>query len=212
MISVKLKDGTGSGNYAKINGEGELNVVVHPHPPLDETISPLPYRQYFTSDGTASGSSDMRVNGATTPQKFSINAQSDKDIFIKTLSIQISDNGASLDNFGALTALTNGVKLEYFSNETGALEIHEGIKDNLTFLRIGNGYPTGSGASAFRADISGGGGTDTYFMRLDLASTFGLAYGVRLIKGSTARLQFVVQDNLSVGIDQFDVIGYGITI
>jgi len=212
MISVKLKDGTGAGNYAKINGEGELNVVVHPHPPLDETVTPLPFRQYFTSDGTASGSNDMRVDGSTTAQEFSIAAQNNKDIFIKTLSIQISDNGATLNRFGALTALTNGVKIEYFSNETGAIEIHEGIKDNLTFLRIGNGYPTGDGASAFRADISGGGGTDTYFMRLNLAETFGLQYGVRLIKGTTAKLRFIIQDNLSTGIDQFDIIGYGITL
>jgi hypothetical protein len=172
----------------------------------------LPIRQYFTDDGTSSGSNDMRVNGSTTSVSFCIAAQADKDIYIKTIDVQISDNAAALDKFGALNALTNGVEFSYFSNETGELIIHEGIKDNLTFIRIGKGYGIGDGSSAFRADISGGGGTDTYFMRLDLAETFGLQWGLRLIKGTTAKIQFKVQDNLSTGIDVFNIIGYGIFI
>ena len=212
MISVKLKDGRGSKNYAKINGEGELQVVVHPHPPLGEELTGIPFRQYFTDTGDSSGSNDMRVNGSTTAQKFYIGGSTDYDIYIKYLSIQISDNGARLVRFGKLTALTNGVKFEYFSQSIGNYEIHEGIKDNLTFLRIGDGYATGDGSTAFRADIAGGGGKDTYFFTIDFTKQFALQYGLRLEKNTTDRLQFVIQDDLSAGLDDFNIIGTGMRI
>lgn len=212
MISVKLKDGRGSNNYAKINGEGELGVVVHPHPPIDEALTGLPFRQYFTTTGDASGSNDMRVDGSTTSQKFCIAGATEYDIYIKYISIQVSDNGARLDRFGDLTALTNGVKFEYFSQASGNYEIHEGIKDNLTFLRLGEGYATGDGASAFRADIAGGGGKDTYLFTLDFSKQFALAYGLRLQKNTTDLLQFIVQDDLGTGLDDFNIIAYGMRI
>ena len=79
-IKTKLVDGHGSGNTLKINGEGELNVVVHPHPPKNEENLAVPFRQYFTDDGTSSGSNDMRVNGATNSVDFYIKAETDRDI------------------------------------------------------------------------------------------------------------------------------------
>jgi len=209
MIDVNLKDGHGSGRTAKINEEGDLNVVVHPHPPLNEIYRQLPFRQYFTDNGTSTGTYDMRVNGSSTNVDYYISANETNDIFIKTIDIQISDNGAALNKFGALTALTNGLEFFYESNATGKIFIHEAIKDNLTFLRIGTGYATGTGSSAFRADISGGGGTDTYFMRLDLGETFGLIHGLRLQRGTNDRMSFTVKDNLSSGIDHFDIVAYG---
>ena len=75
-----FEDGHGSGNKAKINGEGELGVVVHTHPPLDEDVTAYPFRQYFTNDGTSTGSNDMVVDGSSTSQEFSIKAQQERDV------------------------------------------------------------------------------------------------------------------------------------
>jgi hypothetical protein len=89
MVNVNLKDGKGRGNLAKINGEGELSVVVHPHPPKDEDQNALPFRQYFTDDGTTGGSNIMAVNGSSTTVDFYIAAVPTNDIYIKIFILSI---------------------------------------------------------------------------------------------------------------------------
>ena len=208
MLKATMTDGHGRGYKAKVNGEGELHVVQHPHPPRDEEIDALPFRQYFTDDGKSSGDNNMVVTSET---EFYIAADDDEDIWIKTISVQVSDNGANLDNFGALAALTNGLEFKYSDIVAGDTIIQEAIKTNLDFIRLGLGVPAiGTGTNAFKADISGG-GADTYLPVIDLSNTFGLPWGVRLRKGSTGRLTFTVRDNLT-GIDTFNIIGYGIRL
>ena len=58
MISATIRDAF-TKRSATVDNEGALEVVVHPHPPLDESVYPLPYFQYFTDDGTSGGSNDM---------------------------------------------------------------------------------------------------------------------------------------------------------
>ena len=100
VMKVVIKDGRGTGNTAKINGEGEFGVVVHDHPPINEEVVSYPYSTFFENGG----SNDMIVDGSTTNQTFSISALTDRDIYIKTVSVLISDNGARLNLFGALAA------------------------------------------------------------------------------------------------------------
>lgn len=210
-MKVTILDGKGKGNKVAVDKAGLLHVQTQPHPPRDAAIDILPFSQFFTSTGLSSGSSDMVVNGSSSPQEFSIVAQNGKNIFIKTISVQISDNGANLNNFGALTALTNGVDFAWFTQESGEFVIQSGIQTNLDFMRLGLGVPPiGSGTNAFKADISGG-GADTYLPVIDLASTFGLPYGLKLRQGTTDKVTFTINDNLT-GIDTFNIIGYGIEL
>jgi hypothetical protein len=53
------------GKQLKINGEGEVSVVIHQHPPIDEDIFALPFRSYFTDNGLPSGVNTMNVDGST---------------------------------------------------------------------------------------------------------------------------------------------------
>lgn len=206
-----IEDGKGSGNKVSVGTAGELSVVVHGHPPLDERITTLPFRQYFTDDGTASGDNDMVVNASLAlPQDFSIEASQDFDIYIKTLSVQITDPGATLEEFGALPELTNGVKWIWKTAEEGDYELHDGITTNLEFIKTALGQPSfGTGTEAFKADIKGGAGDDTFLPVINLNTTFGLVYGVRLRKGTKDSIIFRVQDNLT-GINTFNIIGYGL--
>jgi hypothetical protein len=207
MIDVGIKDGYGSGNRVRIGDEGEQYVVVHPHPPKDEVRAPFPFRDYFK---TSAGSNDMRVNGATTPVEFTINAIPEYDIYVGSMSVIIADASATLSKFGNLTALTNGVKLEWVTQDFGTRLLHEGIKTNLEFMRLGGGQPSiGTGADAFKADLSGG-GADAYLPYVDFSDIYGLPWGMRLRRGTNDRLVWTVQDDLSTGIDQFDIIAYGI--
>lgn len=209
MIDVQLTDGRGRSNRAKVNGEGELSVVVHPHPPRDEEISALPFRNYFE----LSGSNDMTVNGSVNSQDFVINAAQDFDIYIKSISVVIGDGGTpALNKFGALSALTNGVEWVYFTQEQGEYQLHEGIKTNLEFIRLAvDTAAIGTGTDAFLADVSGGGTEKSYLPNIDIAETYGMPYGLRLMKGSTDKLIFRVKDDLT-GLTTFNAISYGLRL
>lgn len=190
-----------SGQQLKVNGEGEIGVVVHTHPPIKESRVSLPFRDYFKN----AGSNDMKASGtAENPVEFSIDADANFDYYIKTLSVKLADAGATFDDFGNLGgALTNGVEFYWQSQRLGKLVIHDGIKDNLEFYRLS----TNQVADNSIIDLSGG-GADAVVVSVDLASLFGNPWGVRLERGTTDKLVFGVSDDLS-GVDEFNIIGYG---
>jgi hypothetical protein len=190
-----------SGQQLKVNGEGEIGVVVHTHPPIKESRVSLPFRDYFKN----AGSNDMKVSGTlAAPVEFSIDADANFDYYIKTLSVKLADAGATFDDFGNLSgALTNGVEFYWQSVTLGKLVIHDGIKDNLEFYRLS----TNQVANNSIIDLSGG-GADAVVVSVDLVSLFGNPWGVRLQKDTTDKLVFSVRDNVS-GVDEFNIIGYG---
>lgn len=211
MIKVSLIDGYGKGQRTKVNGEGEIGVVVHPHPPKNEEVTTLPFRQYFTNDGTSTGDNDMTVNGSSTNVDFYIKAVPDYDIYINSISGLIGDGGSpNLNSYGALSALTNGIEWKYFSKKEGDYILHDGIKTNLEFIRLGmKTAGVGTGIDAFLADVSGGGSEKSYIPTIDISETFGMPWGVRLQKGTTDKLIFRVRDNLS-NLTTHNIIAYGI--
>ena len=190
-----------NGKELKINGEGEITTTIHTHPPIDEGVESLPFRSYFKN---SSASSDMRVNGATTNVPFYLAADDEFDYFIKTISIKVADAGATFEKFGNLTALTNGVEFTWSNQKVGELIIHEGLKTNISLFRLSAQTPT-------ITDLSGS-GADAIIVDVDLARLFGTPWGLRLTKGTTDRMTFTVKDNLSTGLDEFNIIGYGIKI
>lgn len=211
-IPVNLSDGHGTKNQAKVGLEGEVSVVVHPHPPRDENAfvgTPLPFRQYFTDDGYSTGDNDMRVDGSSTNVVFSIQAEQERDIYIGRISIVIADASATLNKFGNITALTNGVEFKWESQDLGETIIHEALKTNFDFVRLGGGKPSfGDAAGAFRAgNVSGN--SEGYIPQIDFSEVFGMPWGMRLRKGTTDKLSFTVKDDVQA-VDLFDAIGYGI--
>ena len=190
-----------NGQQLRVNGEGEISVTNHTHPPVDEVFESLPFRTYFTN---SAGSNNMvGVGTLATPLVYSIDADSEFDYYIKSLSIKVADTGAQFDEFGALTALTNGVEFSWDSQKAGKLTIHEGIKDNLEFFRLSQQAPV-------IIDLSGV-GADAVLIDVDLALLFGTPWGLRLTKGTTERLSFSVRDDLT-GVTEFNIIGYGIKL
>jgi hypothetical protein len=210
MWKFVIGDGFGKGSSLRINGEGEANVVVHPHPPKDEVEHPIPYRQYMTDTGASTGSNDMLVNGATTPQKFFVCPQrKDRDLYVSRVDVLIADASATLNKFGNITALINGVKLEWVTQEFGTVTVHEGLKSNFDFIRLAGGKPAyGDGAGAFRANNMFG-TSEGYLPSIDFDEIFALKWGLRLRKNTTDCLVFTIQDDVS-GIDAFNAIAYGI--
>jgi hypothetical protein len=209
MLDVKVVSWNGV-NPLKIDKEGSVQVVVNAHPPLDEQIYPLPFREFFVD---SNGSSDMAINGSVTNVAFSISASQDYDIYIKYVSVEIGDGGSpNLNLFGALPALTNGVEFCHFNNTDGFYTLHEGVKTNKAFIRMGTDTAAiGTGVDSFLADTSGGGSEKSYFPNIDFAESYGMPWGIRLRKGSEDKLIFKVKDNLS-NLTTFNAVGSGIRL
>ena len=208
MLKTKLFSWNGE-TPVNIDNEGSMNVVVQPHPPLNEKIYSLPFREYFLN----SSSNVMAVDGSVNYVDFTINALQDYDIYVKYISLEIGDGGSpNLNRFGALTALTNGVGFYHSNNFDGLYTLHEGIKTNKEFVRIGTDTAAiGSGTDAFLADVSGGAAEKSYLPSIDFAESYGLPYGVRLRKGSEDKLIFRVEDDLTA-LTTFNAVGSGIRI
>jgi len=209
MITARLVGE--DGKQLKINGEGELTVTVHQHPPRDESETALPFRSYFTDDGTTTGTNTMNVNGATNFVDYYIKASTEYDIYIKYITVEIGDGGTpALNKFGSLAALSNGLGFYYDTQTEPLYELHEGIKTNKEFIRIASDTGAiGTGTDAYLADVSGGGSEKSYLPNIDMNEIYGLQWGLRLRKGTKDRLVFRVQDNLS-GITTFNAIATGI--
>lgn len=208
-LDIIIKDGKGRGYTAAVDENSDLSVINRGIPPKDAQSEIRIFRQFFTLDGSSTGNSDMRTTGtlASTVQYF-IRAPSDADRYIDSINFVIADAGASMDEFGAVTALTNGCKLFYEDPELGDVIIHEALKSSFDFIRLCQGRQGfGTSASAFRANNVVG-SSEAYFPTLDFSDAFGIPWGVRLPKDSTLRIVFEVRDT-TTGVDGFNAIAYG---
>jgi hypothetical protein len=198
-----------TGDRAKVSPEGAVQVVNHGHAPVSETIFAIPFRQYFTDDGTSSGDEDMIVDGSVSEKEFYVKADSEMDTYIVTISVDLSDGGTpNMNKFGDLSALTNGLEVNYVTEDQGTIVMHDGIKTNREFVRFGNETPPiGDGTSVFLADVSGA-GEKAYLPKMDVVEQFGLPFGIKLRKGTNDKLSFVVRDALA-GLITFNIIAYG---
>jgi hypothetical protein len=212
VVKTQIVGGKGDKKSVGVTEEGELSVVVHPHPPIDGCVKfPIPVREFFVNTSSCC-SNDMRVDGSTNNVFFDIVADTEKDIYIKSISVEITDANAGLSDFADLCALTNGVLFEWITTDLGTTTIHCGIKTNWDFIRLAGGEPAfGNTTNAFRANnVSAT--AEGYIPFINFERIFGLPWGMRLRKGTNDKLRFTVRDNLGTGITTFNIIGYGTKI
>ena len=202
MINSQLQDGTGSKQKAKINGDNALYTTTIPYPPVvPQKVKP--FRQYFTDDGTLSGSNDMGVDGSATNVDFYVQASETDDRYITNLSVLVGYGGAGKPfQFADSTALTNGMRL-FYESQAGEVDIHDAIKSNQDFFRLTfDLIPTSWEVRHVDALNDYG-----YFMNFDLTQ---IAYplGVKLDRKTQERLVMCVRDD-ATNADSFNVIAYG---
>lgn len=212
-IGILIKDGGGSGREAIVTEDRSLSVTNRGVPPSDAASDLRIFRQNFTTDGlVADGSNDdMQVTGTlAAPIDFYIPTTPDADRYIDSISFLIADNGATLNKFGAITALTNGCQLFIEDQKLGTVMIHNSLKSNFDFVRLCQGEPSfGSGADAHRgSNVTGSPAAEAYYPKLDFSDIFGVPWGLRLPKDGTQRLVLRVRDT-TTGVDAFDCIAYG---
>lgn len=205
-IKVHLKDGKGTGKELEIDENNSALTTDTGVPPKQLDVTLRPFVEFMKD---LSDSEDMRVAASlAAPEEFFIGSSDQGDRFIHTLAFTISDAGASLNNFGNITALTNGCQIIYEDSELGDVVIGDALKSNFDFVQICNFEPTfGSGTAAFRASNVVG-SSEAFIPILDMEDVFGMKYGLKIPKNSTKKIKIVVRDNTS-SIDRFDVKVFG---
>lgn len=188
--------------------DGALVVTSRSLPEQNPPFLQAPFSTEFTN---SAGSSDMRVNGSTTPVQFTIPAEQTFNVYISSIAFIIADQNATLDKFGALAALTNGCTLSYFSGETGEVTIKDELKSNFDFVLLCQGDPAFAGSGgAFRANNVQG-NSEGYLPTLKFDSIFGLPSGLLLRGNSVDKLIITINDNVT-GVDRFQAFAYGTRI
>ena len=202
MIKSTIADSLGTKQGAKVE-ENALFTHVLPYPPHgSQKIKP-----YIANLATTAGATDMRVVGTlAAPISFYVQADAQSDRYITTLSFIIADAGAALNEFGNLTALTNGCRLLY-NRIDGNVEIRDLLKSNFDFLRLSFMNPSfGDAGTAFLAQNVVG-LSEAYLPVIDLTKIMP-PFGIKLDAGTLQRITLEVRDN-TTGVDGFDCIAYG---
>lgn len=207
MLRVKLIGSGPKRTEADVEASGAVSVVERPFPPFDVMQNVRPFREFLTDDGTPSGSSDMLVDGSVTPVDFFVEAPQTEDLYVTRISFIVVDQNMTLNQFGNIGALTNGLRL-FYTDELGEVDIADALQTNFDFVRLCSGLPSfGEGTNAFIANnvdfISEG-----IIPVLDLKDTFGFRWGLEFRNGSKQKLVLRVRDDIT-GIDAMNVIVYG---
>lgn len=202
-LPINVEDGKGTSRLAEVTADSALCVTNLPFPPLTPQKA-RPFRQYFTTDGTPSGSNDMGVDGSSTAVDFYIPADTDVDRYITSINFLVAYGTTGQPNEWADgTALTNGTRL-FYTSEAGEQDIHDGIKTNQDMFRLTlNQIPTSWEIRHTNATNDYG-----YFISMDLRA-MGLPFGIKLDRGSSQKLILRVRDNAGTDADTFNCIAYG---
>lgn len=196
------------GIYADITDDNALLTGSFGYPAYNQPQKIRPFSSFLTVNGDGS-TSDLRVNGtASSPVDCYYEASATSDTYITTANVLIADQGATLDKFGALSALTNGIDLFYGAGANESLFASQ-LKTNLDFIRVGTLTPGfGNGTTAFKLNNAIGSNIDAYNPILDLTRA-SPPFGIKLDANSNQRLGVRIKDNLSSGLDGFNIIIVG---
>lgn len=194
--------GADNDTSVQVTQNRELVVNVS-HDPVMQPSRRKPFRQYFTDTGLSTGSNDMGVDGSVTNVDFWIPADHDNDRYISHISIIVGYATTGQPNEWADgAALTNGIQL-FFDQQIGAIDLHEGIKNNQDLFRLDNNTISATWEVRHVNATNDYG----YFINFDL-TRFAHPFGIKLDRGTTQRLAFCVKDNASAAVS-FNAIASG---
>ena len=201
-LDVRVKDGLGNNEFAKVTDNSELLVIQAMHPPF-EAQKVRPFRQYFTINGLPDGDNDMGVDGSVSPVDFCIPATNTYDRYITAISILIGYGASSQPfKFADGVALANGCRL-YYESERGEVDIHDALKSNQDVLRLSDDAITAfwelRGVNALN-DYG-------YIVSVDF-TVLSSQYGIKIDEGTNQKMVLSVRDDATAA-DSFNIIAYG---
>lgn len=189
-VDSKIVDGLGKGNRVHVDKHNAI-AVFDQFPALPEQGTPN--RQQFYR----SVLEDMNVNGAVTNVEFKLEADQDHDIHILFFNLVIEDTKVKEEKYGNIN-ITNGVDM--IINEGGVDSYL--VQNAAAFSEVA--HQTGAQNTDPKAKTSG---DEVGFLSFDISSVF--PRGIRLGRGTTDHIKFVVKDDLTGLIDhKLYLVGY----
>lgn len=183
-VNVTIQNGD---KNAQVLSNGALKVQLAETTQAEIDLK-LPFSSFFTD---SSGSDEMAVNGSVTPAKYTLAPpDSDKNLYISTITFLPIGNGVQLNRFANITPLSAGCDFVYINNQ-GELVVASGIKSNYELSVIcGNA----DSAAIYSNVLSNNDGMIQVF---DFKERLGYDRGIILKGGTNQRLEFTVNDDLT---------------
>jgi hypothetical protein len=185
--------------------ENELLTNRFPSPPLLPQKTKI-FAQFFTDDGTDSGSEDMGISGVAASVDFYIPAKEKEDLYISKIDFLLGyGSSAYLFNFvDSGNPLTNGVRIFYTNSKNENSEI-ENLKTNYDFLRFA--LNDGIIPTAWELRNLGAIADYGYICSVDLTKSM-YPYGVKLDRGTKQRMTITIRDDCT-DADLFNCKAFG---
>lgn len=180
-MSIKntIIDGKGKGNEATVDKYNAL--ATYDSVPAIPPLGTENRRQLYSSV-----IEDMDVNGSSTPITFTIGSNEEYDIHILRILLVIEDSKVKEEKYGEIPALSNGVDLIIYEGTGITHIIDSGTHYSDVVTQMG-GFPSDAKAKSTGAEIA--------TVLFDAGSIIPL--GIRLGRGTTDRLEFIVNDDLT---------------
>jgi hypothetical protein len=167
-----------------------------------------PFHQKMTDDGTALGSDDMTVDGSSGDIDFWVEANPTKNRFIVSMTVRLGGNGADMQEFSNIAALTNGCQVIYETDGSEVILTLRPIKTNFGLIVFAQALPTfGNAADVFRVQNAVT-NVDFYIPDVNFKRHWGLDKGMLLKAGSSDKIIWRIRDDLTT-VDTFDSIAFG---
>jgi len=210
---IQIIDGGNTARKAVVTPDRGLLVA--------QTIPPVPavgvesrrriYAQYAGTtgailEGLPNGNADQGVDGGTTPVEFFVQAEDDFDIRVMGIAILIADTAVAHNNFGNVSALTNGWDLSITEAGDETFLIKSAKTGGQVIAQAGFSNPYGDGVTTFELS--------NWTVNED-AQTISIPInrvipgGLRLARQSTDRISCFVRDDLTGLTEMYvRIVGY----
>jgi hypothetical protein len=203
MIKSHITSGDGNEQDAYVKDHA-LVVTQYSCPPLLPQKNRV-FSRKFTDDGLANGTSEMGVDGSTTPVEYYIPADDDNDVYITRLSFILgygtSAWGYEFADSGA--ALTNGLKISY-TDTTGYEVTIMNPKANYSFMRASGLQVSIADWEARGFAAAGDYGLFSNISLLDMVPPL----GIKLDRGTKQKISILVRDDCT-DADLFNCSAFG---
>jgi len=193
-IDAFISDGDGHGNVAGVTEDSQLRVAVETGPP-PAFGEPNKYRYYTSLLGTT-GADSGTLDMATTADSYYIGAQTNADIRVMMIVVLIGDAGSTHNDWGNLGALSTGCDLCLSQQGVDQIILDKAKTHGQALMQTGLfGYHSG-GSNAGSFTLTNYTGTaDAQSVVIPVGDI--VPGGLRIGKGSTDRLTFTANDDLS---------------
>lgn len=201
MLKVNIQ---GSGpEKVEVHDDGLL-VSVLPYPPTGVPNNLVPFVGSLTVNGDEV-SSDLRVDGSTTPIDAFVGPPINGDLYLTTANILVADSGVvALNRFGGIGGgLTNGIDI-FVETENDRFLVASSLKSNFDLIRLGTlTQGTGGKTDAYLLANTNAANEDGYNPVMDFTKVSPL--GIRLRKDTLDKLGITINDDLT-SLGTFNVI------